>query len=58
MPGTWDNEIWLEIREMLSSDIWIEQRLTEELNSSKELDKLIRIHELKISNYEKQDSES
>ncbi len=52
VSGTWDNEIWLEIREMLSSDIWIEQRLTEELNSSKELDKLIRIHELKISNYE------
>jgi len=52
VPGTWDNEIWSEIREILNSDMWIEQQLTEELNSSKELDKLIRIHELKISNYE------
>ncbi len=49
VPGTWDNEIWEEICAMLSSDAWLEQQLTTELSQSRDLEKLIKLEQLKIS---------
>jgi len=49
VPGTWDDEIWEEICAMLSSDAWLEQQLTTELSQSTDLEKLIRLEQLKIS---------
>ena len=45
-------EIWREICELLKDDIWIEQQLAAELDSSREIERLIRLQELKISNYQ------
>jgi len=52
VPGTWDNEIWEEICAIMSSDAWLEQQLTTELAHSTDLEKLIRIEQLKISQAE------
>jgi DNA invertase Pin-like site-specific DNA recombinase len=49
IPGTWDDELWEEICAMLSSDTWLEQQLKTELSHSTDLDKLIRLEQLKIS---------
>jgi DNA invertase Pin-like site-specific DNA recombinase len=49
IPGTWDDEIWEEMCSMLSSDAWLEQQLTTELSQSADLEKLIRMEQLKIS---------
>jgi len=52
VPGTWDEEIWQEICELLKNDLWIEQQLTVELNNSNEIEKLIRFQERNIDNYQ------
>ncbi len=52
VPGAWDEEIWREICELLKNDLWIEQQLTVELDSSRDIEKLIRLHEQKINNYQ------
>jgi DNA invertase Pin-like site-specific DNA recombinase len=49
VPGTWDDEVWEEICSMLSSDAWLEQQLATELSQSADLEKLIRMEQLKIS---------
>jgi DNA invertase Pin-like site-specific DNA recombinase len=49
VPGTWDDEIWEEISTMLSSDAWLEQQLTTELSQSTDLEKLVKLEQLKIS---------
>ena len=49
VPGTWDEEIWDEICAMLSGDNWMEQQLSTELSQSADLEKLIRMEQLKIS---------
>jgi DNA repair exonuclease SbcCD ATPase subunit len=52
VPGTWDEEIWDEICELLKNDVWIEQQLSAELDNSQEIEKLIKLQERKISNYQ------
>jgi DNA invertase Pin-like site-specific DNA recombinase len=52
VPGTWDNEIWEEICAIMSSDTWLEQQLATELAHSTDLEKLIRMEQLKISQAE------
>ena len=49
VPGTWDDEIWEETCAMMSSDAWLEQQLAAELSHSVDLEKLVRIEQLKIS---------
>jgi hypothetical protein len=49
VPGTWDDEIWEEACAMMSSDAWLEQQLVGELSHSADLEKLIRMEQLKIS---------
>jgi len=49
VPGIWDDEIWEEICAMLSNDAWMEQQLATELSQSADLEKLIRMEQLKIS---------
>ena len=49
VSGTWDDEIWEEICTMLSSDVWLEQQLTTELSQSTDLEKLVKLEQLKIS---------
>jgi len=52
IPGTWDDEIWEEICFMLSSDAWLEQQLTTELSQSTDLEKLVKLEQLKKSQAE------
>ena len=52
VPGTWDNEIWQEICEMLKNDLWIEQQLAVEIDSSGEVEKLIRFQEHKMNAFQ------
>jgi hypothetical protein len=52
VPGAWDNEIWEEICAIMSSDTWLEQQLAMELAHSADLEKLIRMEQLKISQTE------
>lgn len=47
--GTWDDEIYGEICTIMSTDDWLEQQLTAELCHSADLEKLIRIEQLKVS---------
>jgi hypothetical protein len=49
VPGTWDDEIWEEICTIMSSDAWLEQQLAMEFSHSADLEKLIRMEQLKIS---------
>jgi site-specific DNA recombinase len=49
VPGTWDDEIWEEICIMLSRETWLEQQLTIELSQSTDLEKLVKLEQLKIS---------
>lgn len=49
VPGTWDDEIWGEICAIMSSDAWLEQQLAVELSHSADLEKLIRMEQLKMS---------
>ena len=48
-PGTWDDEIWDEICTMLSNDAWLEQQLTAESSKSEDIEKLIRLEQVKIN---------
>ena len=49
VPGIWDDEIWGEICTIMSTDAWLEQQLSTELSHSGDLEKLIRIEQLKVS---------
>jgi len=49
VPGTWDDEIWEETCAIMSSDAWLEQQLATELSHSADLEKLIRMEQLRIS---------
>jgi hypothetical protein len=49
VPGTWDDEIWGEICAIMGTDAWLEQQLSTELSHSADLEKLIRIEQLKVS---------
>ncbi len=49
VPATWDDEIWEETCAMMSSDAWLEQQLATELSHSANLERLIRMEQLKIS---------
>ena len=48
VPGTWDDEIWNELIDMLKDDAWIEQQLSVELRQDEGLEKQVRLHQLKI----------
>ncbi|MDP2916340.1 MAG: recombinase family protein [Dehalococcoidia bacterium] len=48
-PGTWDDEIWEEICTMLSNDAWLEQQLTAESSRAEDIEKLIRLEQVKIN---------
>ena len=52
VPGAWDEEVWEEICAMLSDSAWVEQQLDAELSQSADLEKLIRMEQLKISQTE------
>ncbi|MBE0415000.1 MAG: hypothetical protein IBX36_00460 [Dehalococcoidia bacterium] len=49
VPGTWDDEIWEEICTMLSSDAWLEQQLTADSSKAEDIEQLIRLEQVKIS---------
>jgi len=49
VSGAWDDEVWEEICAMLSDNAWLEQQLDAELSQSADLEKLIRMDQLKIS---------
>ena len=49
IPRAWDDELWEEICAMLSDNAWVEQQLDAELSRSADVEKLIRIEQLKIS---------
>ena len=49
VPGTWDDEIWGELCTIMSSDAWLEQQLAVELSHSADLEKLVRIEQLRMS---------
>ena len=49
IPGSWDDEIWNEICTILGDDDWIERQLLKETSRSEDLEKLIRMEQLKIS---------
>ena len=49
VSGAWDDEIWEEICAMLSSNAWVEQQLNAELSQSANLERLIRVEQLRIS---------
>jgi len=49
VPGTWDDDIWGEICAIMNSDAWLEQQLVVELSHNSDLEKLMRVEQLKIS---------
>jgi hypothetical protein len=49
IPGSWDDEIWLEICSLVSNNEWVEQQLTVEASRYEATDKLILIEQTKIS---------
>jgi hypothetical protein len=49
VPGTWDDEIWGEICAIMGTDTWLEQQFSAELSYSADLEKLVRIEQLKVS---------
>jgi DNA invertase Pin-like site-specific DNA recombinase len=49
IPGNWDDEMWEEICAMMSSDAWLEHQLATELSQNVDLEKLVRMEQLKIS---------
>jgi len=49
VPGTWDDEIWGEICTIMGTDTWLEQQFSVELSHSADLEKLVRIEQLKVS---------
>ncbi len=49
VSGAWDDEIWEEICTTLSDDAWVEQQLNVELSQSTDVEKLIRVEQLRIS---------
>jgi len=49
VPGTWDYEIWDEICTIMGTDAWLEQQLSTELSHSADLEKLVRIEQLRMS---------
>jgi site-specific DNA recombinase len=49
IPGTWDDELWEEICEMLRNDAWAEQQLVAELSQNADWEKLVRIEQWKVS---------
>ena len=52
IPGTWDDEIWSQIRAMLASDAWLERQLETESSQNKDLERLLRFEVLKKSQAE------
>jgi len=51
VPGKWDTQIWHEICGLFKDDAWIEQQLAVGLDSSREVEKLVRLQEHKINTY-------
>jgi hypothetical protein len=49
VPATWDEEIWEEICMMLHGDAWLEQQLRVESSKAADIEKLIRLEQVKIS---------
>ena len=52
MPGVWDNEIWEDIGGLLKDDSWIEQQLGCQTHQDESVDKLIRLQQFKIKQWE------
>jgi DNA invertase Pin-like site-specific DNA recombinase len=52
VPGAWDNEIWEEIGALLKDDSWIERQLSTETHQDESVDKLIRLQQFKIKQWE------
>jgi hypothetical protein len=52
VPGARDNEIWEEIGRLLKDDSWIERQLSAETHQDESLDKLIRLQQFKIKQWE------
>jgi hypothetical protein len=52
VPGGWDNEIWEDIGGLLKDDSWIERQLGTERHQDESVDKLIRLQQSKIKQWE------
>lgn len=48
IPGTWDEVVWEDICAWLRDDAWVEQQLTSEQSQDENIEKLIRIQQLRI----------
>jgi len=49
IPGTWDELVWGDICTWLRDDAWVEQQLMSEESQDENVEKLIRLQQLKIS---------
>jgi hypothetical protein len=49
IPGTWDDLVWEDICAWLRNDAWVEQQLTSEQYQDENVEKLIRLQQLRIS---------
>lgn len=49
IPGTWDELVWGDICTWLRDDAWVEQQLMSEQSQDENVEKLIRLQQLKIS---------
>ena len=52
IPSSWDKEVWVEISGLLEDDAWIERQLGAALRRDENLDKLIRLQQVKIKQAE------
>jgi hypothetical protein len=48
IPGSWDELIWQDVSTWLRDDAWVEQQVTSEQSQDENLDKLVRLQQLKI----------
>ena len=48
IPGTWDELVWGDICTWLRDDAWVEQQLMSEQSQDENVEKLIRLQQLKI----------
>lgn len=52
VPGTWDEEVWEEISEMLHNETWLDQQLAAISSESTDLEKINRLEQFKINQAE------
>ena len=49
IPATWDEIIWSDICALLRDDAWIRKELSSQRSQARSIDKVVRLHEFKIS---------